>query len=280
MSRVCVFDTGALIALERRDLRMSKTVMRLRESSGSIIVPTPVLGEWWKGRSDWKEKILAAVIVQPLDARLAKTAGEATAATRGATLVDAVVMASAARAGAIVYTSDVDDLTALQAFFPGVRVLSVTLALLCRSSVQPSRTGKLGHVEKEANRQDRQAVSGQTPPAGPLRGLALRHRRRWDSTNRSVRPSMASPSTPPPGPAPLPPPNQRSPTCAGPASTRTEDSSTFSRAGRFSGSRCFWGSGGIRAGSGGSRKLGRSDDQPGAGWGCLVFRARRIGAPV
>ena len=104
---------------------MRKRVMRLRESGGSIIVPTPVLGEWWRGRSDWREKILAPMIVVPLDARLAKTAGEATAEIRGATLVDAIVMASAARAGAVVYTSDFDDLTRLQAFFRGVRVLSV-----------------------------------------------------------------------------------------------------------------------------------------------------------
>ncbi len=120
-----VFDTGALIALERRDLRMSKRIMYLRESKASIIVPAPVLGEWWKGRSDWREKILASMIVEPLDVPLAKTAGEATAKVKGATLVDAVVMASAARAGGVVYTSDFDDLTRLQAFFPGVRVLSV-----------------------------------------------------------------------------------------------------------------------------------------------------------
>jgi hypothetical protein len=65
------------------------------------------------------------MILEPLDPALAKTAGEATAKVRGATLTDAVVMASAARAGAIVYTSDLDDLTRLQAYFPAVRVLSV-----------------------------------------------------------------------------------------------------------------------------------------------------------
>jgi predicted nucleic acid-binding protein len=122
---VCVFDTGALIALERRDAMMSKRIMFIRESKGSVIVPAPVLGEWWKGRSDWREKILSSMIVQPLDAPLAKTAGEATAKVRGATLIDAVVMASAARAGATVYTSDYDDLARLQSFFPSVRVLSV-----------------------------------------------------------------------------------------------------------------------------------------------------------
>ena len=122
---VCVFDTGALLALERRDIRMSKRVMRLRESNGSIIVPTCVLGEWWRGRSDWREKILAPMLIEALDAPLAKTAGEAAAKVRGATLVDAVVMASAARAGAIVYTSDFDDLSRLQSFFRSVRVLAV-----------------------------------------------------------------------------------------------------------------------------------------------------------
>ena len=120
-----VFDTGALIALERRDLRMSKRVMYVRETKGTIIVPAPVLGEWWRGRSDWRERILAPMIVEPMDASLAKTAGEATATIKGATLVDAVVMAVAARTASIVYTSDFDDLDRLQAFFPGVHVLSV-----------------------------------------------------------------------------------------------------------------------------------------------------------
>ncbi len=51
--------------------------------------------------------------------------GEALAAVKGATLVDAVVMASAATRGDIVYTADVTDLERLRRHFPGVRVLSV-----------------------------------------------------------------------------------------------------------------------------------------------------------
>jgi predicted nucleic acid-binding protein len=122
---VCVFDTGALIALERRDPWMSKRLMRLQELRSTILVPAPVVGEWWKGRSDWREKILRPMRLEVLDGSLAKLAGEATAKVRGATLVDAVVMACAARAGARVYTSDFEDLTRLQAFFPSVRVLGV-----------------------------------------------------------------------------------------------------------------------------------------------------------
>jgi hypothetical protein len=41
-------------------------------------------------------------------------------------LVDAVVMASAAQRRDIVYTSDLPDLQALQSHFPGVRVLSAS----------------------------------------------------------------------------------------------------------------------------------------------------------
>ena len=39
--------------------------------------------------------------------------------------VDAIVMATAARRGGVVFTSDVDDLTRLREVFPNVRVLGV-----------------------------------------------------------------------------------------------------------------------------------------------------------
>jgi hypothetical protein len=72
-----------------------------------------------------REAILRGVRIEPLGDALAKLAGEALAAVAGATAIDAIVMASAAHRGDIVYTSDVGDLLRLQAFFPGVRVLGV-----------------------------------------------------------------------------------------------------------------------------------------------------------
>jgi predicted nucleic acid-binding protein len=75
------------------------------------------------GRTDRRELILAAVVVEPLDGPMAKIAGEVLAKMKRATLVDAIVMACAARSGGIVYTSDVDDLDRLRAHFPSVRVL-------------------------------------------------------------------------------------------------------------------------------------------------------------
>ena len=119
------FDTGALIALERRHQRMKDIFDRAIASDQPITVPADVVGEWWRGHTDLRVGILASVAVESLTEALARAAGEALAVVRGATLVDAVVMASAASRGDVVYTSDVDDLEALRRHFPTVRVLSV-----------------------------------------------------------------------------------------------------------------------------------------------------------
>ncbi len=50
--------------------------------------------------------------------------GEALAAVPGAPTIDAIVMASAARRGDLVYTSDVADLERLRKYFPSVRRLA------------------------------------------------------------------------------------------------------------------------------------------------------------
>ena len=125
------FDTGALISLERRGERARNVFNRLRERDVLITAPLPVIGEWWRGRTDWREKILASVRIEPLTLEMAKLAGEALASlprasrSAGPGLVDAIVMASAASRGDVVYTSDVKDLERLQSFFPGVMILSV-----------------------------------------------------------------------------------------------------------------------------------------------------------
>jgi predicted nuclease of predicted toxin-antitoxin system len=70
-----------------------------------------------------RDRILLGVRVEQTDTALMKMAGQAVAATRGATTIDAIVMASAARRGDVVYTSDYDDLDRLTRFFKSVRVL-------------------------------------------------------------------------------------------------------------------------------------------------------------
>ncbi|MGO8995146.1 MAG: twitching motility protein PilT [Polyangiaceae bacterium] len=117
-------DTGALLALERRRDRMVRVLHAARRASVPITVPSPVVTEWWRGRSDAREHVLAFLRVDRVDEGLARTAGEALAAITGATAIDAIVMASAARRGDVVYTSDLGDLERLQRFFPSVRLLS------------------------------------------------------------------------------------------------------------------------------------------------------------
>jgi predicted nucleic acid-binding protein len=128
------FDTGALISIERRKERARLVLDSLSEQAVTITVPLPVIGEWWRGRTDWRERILAAVEVEPLTLGMVKLAGEALASVtsptgarrgQGPGFVDALVMASAASRGDIVYTGDIEDLERLAPFFPGVRILSL-----------------------------------------------------------------------------------------------------------------------------------------------------------
>jgi predicted nucleic acid-binding protein len=119
------FDTGALIALERRTGRARKVLERATELGVRITVPSAVITEWWRGRSDHRDAIVAAVRIEPLSERLAKLAGEALASVRGSTAIDTIVMASAAQRGDVVYTADVDDLQMLAAYFRAVRVLGI-----------------------------------------------------------------------------------------------------------------------------------------------------------
>ena len=120
------FDTGMLIALERRKQRATQAFRHIVRRGFLPIVPAVVCVEWWRGRSDIREEILAAVVVEDMSPWLCRAAGEALGAVKGATLANAIVMASAAlRGGGVVYTSDVSDLERLQRHFPTVLVLAV-----------------------------------------------------------------------------------------------------------------------------------------------------------
>jgi predicted nucleic acid-binding protein len=118
------FDTGALIALERRGARMLRIVDAAMQVSARITVPTVVVAEWWRRRPNARiGRLFDGVEVEALEPRLARVAGEALAAVGGATTIDAIVVASAAQRGDTIFTSDVDDLVRLAQFFRGVRVL-------------------------------------------------------------------------------------------------------------------------------------------------------------
>lgn len=120
------FDTGMLIALERRRPRAQEALRAIVRRGLHPFVPAVVYAEWWRGRTDAREDILSIVRIEPMTAPLCRAAGEALGVVRGATLVDTVVMASAAlRGGGIVYTSDPDDLVRLGRHFPSVGILPI-----------------------------------------------------------------------------------------------------------------------------------------------------------
>lgn len=119
-------DTGALVALERRDLRAMALVTVARKQKRAITVPAPVVVEWWRGQRGPVARMLEAFDVEPLGGELAHVAGAALAHVgKGPSGTDAVVMASAARRGDIVLTGDFEGLTMLQNVFSAVRILRV-----------------------------------------------------------------------------------------------------------------------------------------------------------
>lgn len=120
------FDTGALIALERRDRPMVVFMTALLSRGARITVPAVVVCEWWRGQRGPAARILDGVVVEPLAGALAKVVGATLARVHGATVIDTIVVASAARRGDVVLTADVEDVTRIRdAAFPAVRVQSV-----------------------------------------------------------------------------------------------------------------------------------------------------------
>jgi predicted nucleic acid-binding protein len=120
------FDTGMLVALERRKSRATEALRAIVRLGLLPVVPAVVYAEWWRGRTDVREEILTMVVLEDMPPSLCCAAGEALGAVGGSSLADAVVMASAAlRGGGVVYTGDMDDLRRLQRHFPTVHVLPV-----------------------------------------------------------------------------------------------------------------------------------------------------------
>src|SRR5260370_10214437 len=119
----CTLDTGMLIALERRKPRATEAFRAIIRRGLLPVVPAVAYAEWWRGRSDIREEILAMVTVEDMPPPLCRAAGEALGAVKGSSLADAVVMASAAlRGGGVVSTSDLNDLRRLQRHFPTVLI--------------------------------------------------------------------------------------------------------------------------------------------------------------
>lgn len=91
-----------------------------------IVVPLPAIAEWWRGRTDTHEEILAATqIVATVE--IMKAAGIALARTKNVDAkltVDAIVMATAAMLDAVFVTADAADFNKLASHFSRVPILT------------------------------------------------------------------------------------------------------------------------------------------------------------
>jgi predicted nucleic acid-binding protein len=121
-----VLDTGALIAAERGKQRVMRFFWLARSGRARLVIPLAVVAEWWRGRTDAREEILASATISA-SLPVMQAAGVALRDLRvvdaGCT-IDAIVIATAALFGGIVITSDPSDLAALGRHFPSVTVLS------------------------------------------------------------------------------------------------------------------------------------------------------------
>ncbi len=118
-----MFDTGAFIALERRQ-RSALEILRIAlEDGDDLIAPAPAVAEWWRAGRREKERlrILRAFRFESPDSWTARQAGVAIGLV-GAGLGDALVMAAASIQGDVVYTADLYDFEKLNALFPTVIV--------------------------------------------------------------------------------------------------------------------------------------------------------------
>jgi predicted nucleic acid-binding protein len=120
-----VLDTGALIAAERGKARAARFFRLAHAGCAKLVVPLPVVAEWWRARTDVRDELLAATRVDASTVA-AKAAGVALARMKdveGKLTIDAIVMATAALLDAVVVTGDVGDFDDLAPHFPGVTVI-------------------------------------------------------------------------------------------------------------------------------------------------------------
>lgn len=121
-----VFDTGAFIALERRQ-KSALEVLRVAADDGDeLIAPAAAVAEWWRAGKREKERaaILRAFKFEAPTLHVARLAGFAMGVV-GAGLGDALVMAGASVHGDVVYTSDVEDFLRLGNIFPRVVIVRI-----------------------------------------------------------------------------------------------------------------------------------------------------------
>lgn len=109
-----VFDSGALIALERNNRNLWSALKVAALNGAEILVPSTVLAQVW--RESPGQALLSRALdfceITSFDA-VAREVGELCGKTNTSDICDAHVAITAARHGDLLYTGDSEDLTRL-----------------------------------------------------------------------------------------------------------------------------------------------------------------------
>ncbi len=110
-----IFDSGALIAFEAQDRRVSILLQRAKELRRRVIIPSGVLAQVWRARGPRQARLailLSATMVsiEDLTRNRAQAAGELCGLSGTTDIVDASVVIAAWANGRVVVTSDSDDI--------------------------------------------------------------------------------------------------------------------------------------------------------------------------
>lgn len=117
MSIPYVYDAGVLIAIDGNDRRMWAVHHLAIEEGRRVLVPSIVVGQAWRDprRQVWLGRFLHSCEIAPIGVEVAKAAGVLCGKSGTRDVVDAAVVTVALTCGAIVFTSDPDDIGHLSA---------------------------------------------------------------------------------------------------------------------------------------------------------------------
>ncbi|MFF4163553.1 twitching motility protein PilT [Streptomyces sp. NPDC001741] len=110
-----LYDVGALIAIDNNDRRMWARHGLALDDGRDIYVPSVVVSQAWRDarRQVRLGKFLAGCDIRPVGLETAKATGVLCGKAGTADIVDATVAVMASGLGAIIWTSDPDDIHAL-----------------------------------------------------------------------------------------------------------------------------------------------------------------------
>ena len=115
MTQPHLYDAGALIAIDKNDRRMWARYQVAVDDGRDVRVPAAVVGQAWRDsrRQVRLGQFLAGCQVDPVGLETAKAAGILCGRAGTSDVVDATVVVMAAATGAVLWTSDPENVKAL-----------------------------------------------------------------------------------------------------------------------------------------------------------------------